>query len=157
MSAIGSEVAHLIAGDSQVKDASGGPAGGQTFEKFDKQVLVNDFRVTLKSKAHPQPAFKVAHLAAGGSQVKDASGGPAGGQTFEKFDKQVLVNDFRVTLKSKADVICPEERGAKRIRNLLSRWHTLPPEARFAPNLDHRRPLFVVLSLRHQQHTGLFP
>jgi len=33
--------------------ASGGPAGGQTFEKFDKQ--------------HPKPAFKVAHLAAGGS------------------------------------------------------------------------------------------
>jgi len=26
-------------------------------------------------------------------------------------------------------VICPEERGAKRIRNLLSRWHTSPPEA----------------------------
>jgi len=26
-------------------------------------------------------------------------------------------------------VICPEERGAKRIRTLLSRWHTLPPEA----------------------------
>jgi len=31
----------------------------------------------------------------------------------------------------KADVICPEERGTKRIRNLLSRWHTLPPEASF--------------------------
>ncbi|GEM_PF-6650725 len=30
------------------------------------------------------------HLAAGGSQVNDASGGPAGGQTFEKFDKQAL-------------------------------------------------------------------
>jgi len=25
-----------------------------------------------------KPAFEVAHLAAGGSQVKDASGGPAG-------------------------------------------------------------------------------
>jgi len=34
----------------------------------------------------------VALLAAGGSQLKDASGGPAGGQTFEKFDKQVLKN-----------------------------------------------------------------
>jgi len=28
-------------------------------------------------------------------------------------------------------VICPEEREAKRIRNQLSRWHTLPPEAVF--------------------------
>ncbi|WP_152004643.1 hypothetical protein [Desulfoluna spongiiphila] len=45
-----------------------------------------------RSKAHSQFAFKVAHHAAGGSQVKDASGGPAGGQTFEKFDKQVLLN-----------------------------------------------------------------
>jgi len=58
-----------------------------------------------------------------------ASGGPAGGQTFEKFDKQVLTNDSRFAFGSKADAICPEERGAKRIRNLLSRWHTLPPEA----------------------------
>ena len=41
-----------------------------------------------------QPAFEVAHLAAGGSQVKDASGGPAGGQTFEKFDKQDLKNNL---------------------------------------------------------------
>ncbi|BCS95439.1 hypothetical protein DSLASN_10710 [Desulfoluna limicola] len=32
-------------------------------------------------------------------------------------------------LDSKADVICSEERGAKRIRNQLTRWHTLPPEA----------------------------
>jgi len=48
-------------------------------------------------ETHSQPAFKVAHLAAGGSQVKDASGGPAGGQTFEKFDKQVLL-DFIETL-----------------------------------------------------------
>jgi len=31
----------------------------------------------------------------------------------------------------KANVIFPEERGGKRIRNLLSRWHTLPPEAFF--------------------------
>jgi len=29
----------------------------------------------------------------------------------------------------KADAICPEERGANRIRNLLSKWHTLPAEA----------------------------
>jgi len=38
-------------------------------------------------------AFEVAHLAAGGSQLKDASGGPAGGQTFEKFDKQVFMRE----------------------------------------------------------------
>ena len=30
-----------------------------------------------------------------------------------------------------ADVMCPEERGAKSIRYLLSRWLTLPPEAAF--------------------------
>ncbi|WP_152004260.1 hypothetical protein [Desulfoluna spongiiphila] len=35
----------------------------------------------------------LAILAAVGSQVKDASGGPAGGQTFEKFDKQVKKTD----------------------------------------------------------------
>jgi len=45
-----------------------------------------------RGKAQWQQAFEVAHLAAGGSQLKDASGGPAGGQTFEKFDKQVLKN-----------------------------------------------------------------
>ena len=43
-----------------------------------------------RGKTHPQPAFKVANLAAGGSAVKDASGGPAGGQAFEKLDKQTL-------------------------------------------------------------------
>jgi hypothetical protein len=37
-----------------------------------------------------------------------------------------------LNLKPKANVICPEERGAKRICNLLSRWHTLPPEACFS-------------------------
>jgi len=31
------------------------------------------------------------HLAAGGSQVKDASGGPAGGQPFKKVAKQVFL------------------------------------------------------------------
>jgi len=34
-------------------------------------------------------------------------------------------------LTLKADVICPEEQGAKRSRTMLSRWHTLPPEAVF--------------------------
>jgi len=46
---------------------------------------------------HSQPAFEVAHLAAGGSRVKDASGGPAGSQTFEKFDKQVLGIELSLT------------------------------------------------------------
>ncbi|VVS90515.1 hypothetical protein DBB_820 [Desulfoluna spongiiphila] len=48
---------------------------------------------------------------------------------------------MNVTLK--ADVICPEERGAKRIRNLLSRWLTLPPEAfsLFQFYQKSRRPL----------------
>jgi len=36
---------------------------------------------------------------------------------------------FMVVRELKADVICPEERGAKRIHNQLSLWHTLPPEA----------------------------
>jgi len=74
----------------------------------------------------------VAHLAAGGSQVKDASGGPAGGQPFKKVAKQVLKKPW-VNLKPKANVIWPEERRTKRICNLLSRWHTLPPEAFFWP------------------------
>jgi len=40
-------------------------------------------------------------------------------------------NSFRINFVLKADVIWPEGRGAKRIRNLFSRWHTLPPEAFF--------------------------
>ena len=40
---------------------------------------------------HAQPAFKVAHLAAGGNQVKDASGGLAGGQPFKNVAKQGFV------------------------------------------------------------------
>ncbi|SCX77722.1 D-beta-D-heptose 7-phosphate kinase / D-beta-D-heptose 1-phosphate adenosyltransferase [Desulfoluna spongiiphila] len=42
-------------------------------------------------------------------------------------------------------MVIPEERGAKRIRNLLSRWHTLPPEADFLelnsshPNKEKQR------------------
>jgi len=58
----------------------------------------NELVLRNEGQAHSQPAFKVvclsgfATLAAGGSQLKDASGGPAGGQTFEKFDKQVLKN-----------------------------------------------------------------
>jgi len=43
-----------------------------------------------ENSEHSQSAFKVAHLAAGGSQVKDASGGPAGGQPFKKVAKQVF-------------------------------------------------------------------
>jgi len=35
-------------------------------------------------------AVEVAHPAAGGSQVKDASGGPAGGQPFKMVAKQVF-------------------------------------------------------------------
>ncbi|WP_152004346.1 hypothetical protein [Desulfoluna spongiiphila] len=46
-----------------------------------------------RGKTLRQPASSVVHFAAGGSQVKDASGGPAGGQTFEKFDKQVKKTD----------------------------------------------------------------
>jgi len=82
--------------------ASGGPAGGQTFETLDKHVFVGGLDKFMfeggcslprgtRGKEHPQSAFEVAHLAAG-SQLKDASGGPAGGQIFEKFDKQVLKN-----------------------------------------------------------------
>jgi len=58
-------------------------------------------------------------------QLNVASGGPAGGQTFEKFDKLVLKKRTLVVRELKADVICPEERGAKRIRNLLSRCFCL--------------------------------
>ena len=36
---------------------------------------------------------------------------------------------------SKAYVIYPEARGVKRICNLLSRWHTSPPEAHFLVTL----------------------
>jgi len=68
---------HLVAGGSQVKDASGGPAGDQTFEKLNKQVFMGtpdkfmfeggcDLPRGTRGKTHPQPAFKVAHLAAGG-------------------------------------------------------------------------------------------
>ena len=32
-------------------------------------------------------------------QFKKASGGPAGGQTFEKFDKQVLIKSFQASQK----------------------------------------------------------
>ncbi|WP_092210595.1 hypothetical protein [Desulfoluna spongiiphila] len=39
--------------------------------------------------------FKVAHLAAD-NQVKDASGGPAGGQTFEKFDQQAWADFMKI-------------------------------------------------------------
>jgi len=110
----------------------------------------NDLTPRNEGQGHSQPAFEVAHLAAGGSQVKDASGGPAGGQTFEKFDKQVfMVHPINSCLK--ADVICPEERGAKHIRNLLSRWHTLPPEACFPQHFNHRRQAFRLSSIFSQE------
>jgi len=38
--------------------------------------------------------MRFAILAAGGRQVKDASGGPAGDQTFEKFNKQLFDKIF---------------------------------------------------------------
>jgi hypothetical protein len=47
-----------------------------------------------ESREHSQPASAVAHLAAGGTQIKDASGGPTGIQTFEKFKKKVLKNNL---------------------------------------------------------------
>ena len=50
-------------------------------------------------------------------KAENASGGPAGSQAFEKFEKQVLASTF----------------------NLLSRWLTLPPEA----FLEVAEPLFV--------------
>ena len=40
-----------------------------------------------------------------GGRVKDASGGPAGGQHFEKVAKLVLLNHFDFTEESKANVI----------------------------------------------------
>jgi len=53
---------------------------------------------------------------------------------INRFNKRVLA-----ALEAKADVICPEKRGAKRIRYPLSRWHTLPPEAVFWDlNSDHK-------------------
>ena len=54
----------------------------------------------------------------GGTQVKDASGGPAGSQPFKKVAKQVLKK--RVNLKPKANVLWPEQRRTKRICNPLS-------------------------------------
>jgi len=45
----------------------------------------------MASFMHPPQGFKVPHLAAGGIQVKDASGGPAGGQPFKKVAKQVFL------------------------------------------------------------------
>ena len=45
--------------------------------------------------------------------------------------KQVSSSHSSVTEESKADVICPEARGVKCIRNLFSTWHTSPPEAHF--------------------------
>jgi len=41
--------------------------------------------------------FSPSNFAAGSSSVKDASGGPAGGHTFEKFDKQVFIHDSNLT------------------------------------------------------------
>ncbi|BCS98151.1 hypothetical protein DSLASN_37830 [Desulfoluna limicola] len=43
-----------------------------------------------RTQGLPRPALPSAPLAAGGSQVKNGSGGPAGSQTFEKFDKQAV-------------------------------------------------------------------
>ena len=58
--------------------------------------------------------------------------GPAGGKIFKKVNKGVkkkrLGND---RFKGGCDVA--EARGAKRIGNPLSRWHTSPPEAFFLP------------------------
>jgi|GEM_PF-5701979 len=63
-----------------------------------------------------------------------------------KWKRYHLRNDSRNPLSStlKADVVCPEERGAKRIRNQLSRWLTLPPEAFFFKQglLFHDLPVF---------------
>ena len=73
-----------------------------------------------RGKTHPQSAFKVAHLAAGGCFFELNS--------YKNLNKQVLKNSVL-----KVDVICPEARGVKRIRSLLSRWHTLPPEASLEP------------------------
>ncbi|VFQ44555.1 hypothetical protein MSL71_22040 [Desulfoluna butyratoxydans] len=50
--------------------------------------------------------------------MNEASGGPAGGQTFEKFDKQLLKKDS-VRAKSKANVTFPVKRRGKHIRNQL--------------------------------------
>ena len=51
-----------------------------------------DLTRRTRVKALRHPAFKVAHLAAGVTQVKDASGGPAGGQTFARFKRVGLIN-----------------------------------------------------------------
>jgi hypothetical protein len=51
------------------KNTSGGPSGGQPFEKVAKQVLI-DLGETFVSSLAPKPAFKVAHLAAGVIPVK---------------------------------------------------------------------------------------
>jgi len=70
----------------------------------------------------------VAHLAAGGSPVKDASGGPAGGQTFEKFDKQVLLN----FTKTFAEALTLRDEGGGLSQPGVQGIIPWPPEADFS-------------------------
>ena len=70
---------------------SGATGRHETHAWSERADLTNKSYESILIKSHSQRAFKVAPLAAGGIQYRDASGGPAGGQAFEKFDKQVFV------------------------------------------------------------------
>ncbi len=84
-----------------------------------------------RDREYLQPAFKVAHLAAGGRFINTLTCAlTSTGPTAFRLLRQHLKCKQRLNLaKPKANVSGPEERGTESICNPLSRWHTLPPEA----------------------------
>jgi hypothetical protein len=76
----------------------------------------------------------------GGSQIKDASGGSAGGQTFANFYELGLTNRFWLLfMQTFADALSPrnEERGHPQpgVQGIIP-W---PPEAWFFMHFNHTK------------------
>ncbi len=147
-----------IRGEGAVETyASGGPAGGQPFTKGCQIGFHSDHDGPLARHGHKlrgqgrqsrfgknflghrRPIF-LAHLT---HRWRSGESLPRLTLPEAKLLKRLTNSYFDLTPQSKANAMYPEERGVHRIRNLLSRWHTSPPEARFLPPLI-REVLFFI-------------